>query len=61
MTASPPVPLTIAPFEVTVPAKSLERFRAVPAPEQMDALERAVEEGRRPLEGRVVWNVNSTA
>lgn len=61
MSPSAAVPRTIAPIEVTVPAKSLERFRSVLAPEQMDALERAVEEGRRLLAGQVVWNVNSTA
>jgi trehalose synthase len=53
--------LAIAPVEVTVPAKSIERFRSVLAPEQMDALEHAVEEGRRLLDGQVVWNINSTA
>jgi trehalose synthase len=53
--------LAIAPVDVTVPPKSIERFRSVLAPEQMDALEHAVEEGRRLLDGQVVWNINSTA
>jgi trehalose synthase len=53
--------LAIAPVEVTVPPKSIERFRSVLAPEQMDALEHAVEEGHRLLDGQVVWNINSTA
>jgi trehalose synthase len=55
------VTLDFAPVEMTVPPQSLERFRSVVVPEQMDALEHAVEEGRRLLEGQVVWNVNSTA
>ena len=46
---------------MTVTPRSLERFRAVLAPEPMEALEHAVEEGRRLLAGQAVWNVNSTA
>jgi trehalose synthase len=38
-----------------------ERFRSVLSRDRFDALERGVEEAGRLLEGRVVWNVNSTA
>ncbi|MCW3024207.1 MAG: glycosyltransferase [Conexibacter sp.] len=61
MSAAPAMPRTIAPHEVTMPPRSLERFRAVLAPDRMAALERASDEARRLLAGRVVWNVNSTA
>jgi trehalose synthase len=37
------------------------RFGSVLAPDQVEAFERGVEEARRLLDGRVVWNVNSTA
>jgi trehalose synthase len=49
------------PQEVEVPARETERFRAVLGAERYDEFARAAEEGRRLLEGRVVWNVNSTA
>jgi trehalose synthase len=61
MSSAAAVASTISPQEVTIPARSPERFRGVLAPDRMEALERAVEEARRLLDGRVVWNVNSTA
>jgi trehalose synthase len=61
VSAAASAPQAIAPHEVTVPPRSVERFRSVLAPERMEALERGVEEARRLLDGRVVWNVNSTA
>jgi trehalose synthase len=48
-------------FEVHVSSMSPDRFRTVLAPERWAAFERGIEEGRRLLAGRVVWNVNSTA
>jgi trehalose synthase len=48
-------------FEVDISPMSIDRFRSVLAPEQIDAFERGAEEARELLEGRVVWNVNSTA
>jgi trehalose synthase len=47
--------------EVEVSAMSLARFASVLAPGQFEALERATEEAHELLDGRVVWNVNSTA
>src|SRR5882762_7191403 len=49
------------PQEVEVPAHETERFRAVLGAQRYDEFARAAEEGRRLLEGRIVWNVNSTA
>ncbi|HTX30354.1 MAG TPA: glycosyltransferase [Solirubrobacteraceae bacterium] len=37
------------------------RFRSVLLPGEYEALEALIEDGRRELRGRVVWNVNSTA
>jgi trehalose synthase len=37
------------------------RFRTVLRPEQVEAFDRGVQEARDLLDGRVVWNVNSTA
>ena len=37
------------------------RFGSVLAPEQVEAFQQGVEEARRLLDGRVVWNINSTA
>ena len=48
-------------FEVQVSSMSPDRFQTVLAPERWAAFERGIEEGRRLLSGRVVWNVNSTA
>ena len=42
-------------------AAALERFRTVLSEEQWERLERAAARGRRDFEGRVIWNVNSTA
>jgi trehalose synthase len=54
-------PRTIAPEEVTVAPRSPEPFRSLLPPERVAEFDRAIEAGRRLLEGRVVWNVNSTA
>ncbi|MGZ6639651.1 MAG: hypothetical protein ACXVII_43350 [Solirubrobacteraceae bacterium] len=48
-------------FEVQVSSMSPDRFQTVLAPERWAAFERGIEEGRRLLSGRAVWNVNSTA
>jgi trehalose synthase len=47
--------------EPEVGSASLERFRTVLTDEQWDRLERAAVRGRRDFEGRIFWNVNSTA
>src|SRR3954454_2505238 len=39
----------------------VERFRLVLPPERFQRFEQAAEEGRALLDGRVVWNINSTA
>jgi trehalose synthase len=49
------------PFEVDVSPMSTERFRSVLSAEQAEAFELGAEEARELLDGRVVWNVNSTA
>ncbi|MEA2387153.1 MAG: trehalose synthase [Thermoleophilaceae bacterium] len=49
------------PFEVDIAPMSIERFRSVLAQEQTEAFERGAEEARELLDGRVVWNVNSTS
>ena len=46
---------------VTIGSLRLERFESVLSPERYEAVRLAAERGRRLLEGRVVWNVNSTA
>jgi trehalose synthase len=38
-----------------------ERFRSLLPPDRFEAFERGVREARELLDGRVVWNVNSTA
>jgi len=48
-------------FEVDVSPMNPERFSSVLSPERFAAFEEGLEEGRRLLSGRVVWNVNSTA
>lgn len=48
-------------FEVHVSSMSTEKFRFVLAPDRYENFERGIQDGRRLLEGRVVWNVNSTA
>jgi trehalose synthase len=47
--------------EIDIPPMSPERFRSVLGSERYEAFERAAEEGRALLDGRAVWNVNSTA
>jgi trehalose synthase len=46
---------------VTIGSLRLERFESVLAPERYEAVPAAAERARELLEGRVVWNVNSTA
>src|SRR5450755_118204 len=46
---------------VPVGALNLERFESVLAPEDYERLLRTVQRGREAFDGRVVWNVNSTA
>jgi trehalose synthase len=48
-------------FEVDISGMSPARFRSVLPAARYEAFERTMEEGRRILSGRVVWNVNSTA
>ena len=48
------------PFEVDIAPMSVERFRSVLAQEQIEAFERGAEEAHELLDGRIVWNVNST-
>jgi trehalose synthase len=48
-------------YEVEISSMSPERFRSVLSPQRLQAFERGVEEARELLDGRVVWNVNSTA
>jgi trehalose synthase len=47
--------------EIPISPVSPEGFRSVLGPERYGEFERAAEDGRRLLEGRAVWNVNSTA
>jgi trehalose synthase len=47
--------------EVEISSMSPERFRSVLSPQRWQAVERGIEEARELLDGRVVWNVNSTA
>src|SRR5687767_7799375 len=49
------------PFEVEISPMDTERFRSVLKPGLLEAFERGEEEARELLDGRVVWNVNSTA
>jgi trehalose synthase len=46
---------------VPVGALNLERFESVLAPEDYERLLRTVQRGHEAFDGRVVWNVNSTA
>ena len=48
-------------FEADVSSMELDRFRSVLPREHFEALEHGAEEARELLDGRVVWNVNSTA
>jgi trehalose synthase len=47
--------------EVEVSSQSPERFRSVLAPERYEQFERGIHRARELLDGRVVWNINSTA
>jgi trehalose synthase len=47
--------------EVPVAPATLERFRGVVGPDQFAALERAADDARQVLAGRILWTVNSTA
>src|SRR4030088_1640289 len=47
--------------EVEISPMNPERFRSVLTPEQVAAFEQGLREARELLDGRVVWNVNSTA
>jgi trehalose synthase len=47
--------------EVQVPSLSLERLRGVLEPQAWDRFEAGLERAQRLLEGRQVWNVNSTS
>ena len=49
------------PLEIEIPAASTDRFQSVLSAEQLDDFEQGATEARRLLEGRCVWNVNSTA
>lgn len=48
-------------FEVDVSSMDPERFRTVLSPARFDAFQRSIRDARKLLDGRVVWNVNSTA
>src|SRR4051794_15769993 len=49
------------PFEVDISPMDPERFRSVLPPERLEAFDRGTREARELLDGRVVWNINSTA
>jgi trehalose synthase len=49
------------PHEIDISSMDPWRFRSVLPPERLEEFERGVEEARELLDGRVVWNVNSTA
>jgi trehalose synthase len=49
------------PFEVDTSPMTIDRFRSVLSSDQIEAFERGAEEARDLLDGRIVWNVNSTA
>jgi trehalose synthase len=49
------------PQEVEVPSRDAARFRSVLRAERYAEFERSAQHAREVLEGRVVWNVNSTA
>src|SRR6187397_185689 len=46
---------------IAVGALNLERFGSVLPPEDYERFLRTVQRGREVFDGRVVWNVNSTA
>ena len=47
--------------DVPVGALNLERFTSVLPPEDYEQLMRTVQRGREAFDGRVLWNINSTA
>jgi trehalose synthase len=47
--------------EIEIAPMSPARFRTVLAPERFDEFERTAVRVRKLLEGRAVWNINSTA
>jgi trehalose synthase len=53
--------VTLQPTEVRAPPLSPERFRDLLDPEAWAEFEQGLELARQLFEGRVVWNVNSTA
>jgi len=48
-------------FEVNISPMDMARFREVLSPAQVELVERGEQGARELLDGRVVWNVNSTA
>ena len=49
------------PQEVNISPVDPGRFRSVLPPERLEAFDRATDEARHLLDGRCVWNINSTA
>jgi trehalose synthase len=49
------------PQEIDVPLRDPEQFRSLLPPERFEEFRRAEEEARELLDGRIVWNVNSSA
>jgi trehalose synthase len=47
--------------EIDVPLRDLGRFESVLPDDRFEELQRASEEARELLDGRVVWNINSTS
>jgi trehalose synthase len=47
--------------EVHVPAESIDRYIAVVGEEEVNAARAVLDRARKRLEGRVLWNINSTA
>jgi trehalose synthase len=49
------------PQEIEISSMDVQRFASVLPPDRYEAFERGAHEARELLDGRVVWNVNSTA
>jgi trehalose synthase len=49
------------PQEIEIPSMDLERFASVLPPNRFEAFDGGAREARELLDGRVVWNINSTA
>src|SRR5438477_10447259 len=49
------------PFEIDISSMDPGRFRTVLGPDQLEAFDNGVREAHELLDGRVVWNINSTA